>query len=323
MERIALIIAMLGSFFAAPDPGSPGVSGIPAAPAESPRPTAAPSTQPAEGATRPSPEKPATATPAPPVKLETTAEAATTQPTTAAAPPDAATDAALTRFEEANAKLKSLTAKLRYDRFQGLLGDRQRRFGTLSYLAPAIGAGKDSPSSPRKFRIDFDTLLVEKRKDKLDQSFVFDGVWLVERDGSQKTFIKRQVVAPGTPPEKADPLAMGEGPFPLPMSAKKADILRKFTAAMVEPAKDDPAHSVHLQLTPRAGQRMSYTRVDLWCDKETMSLVRLATEDESENKSVIEITDRKLDATIDPVVFDTSEPKEDGWRVEVKPWEGK
>lgn len=296
MGRILYIIALIGGLFASPE-ANEKVSDLVAF-ADTPA-----ATQPSTAA---APDKPATA------------ESPTTKPAL-----DAATDEALTRFEAANAKMKSLTAKLVYDRYQGLLGDRQRRFGTITYAAPVADAGAGKPDARRRFRIEFDSLLVEKRKDKVEQSFVFDGTWLVERDGQQKTFIKRQVIAPGTPPEKADPLAMGEGPFPLPMSAKKADILKRFNATLTPLEKGDPASTLRFTLTPRPGQRVSYTSVDIWCDKETMSIVRLQTQDESENKSVIELTDRKLDAPLDAAAFDTAEPKQDGWRVEVKPWEAK
>lgn len=309
MGRILYIIALISGLFASPE-ANENARGIVAF-AESPA-----LTQPSAAA----PDKPATAAPAPPATLETT----TTVESPASKPAlDSATDDALTRFEAANAKMKSLTAKLVYDRYQGLLGDRQRRFGTITYAAPSADAGAEKPEARRRFRIEFDSLLVEKRKDKVEQSFVFDGTWLVERDGQQKTFIKRQVIAPGTPPEKADPLAMGEGPFPLPMSAKKADILKRFNASLTPLEKSDPANTLRLTLTPRAGQRMSYTSVDIWCDKETMAIVRMQTQDESENKSVIELNDRKLDSAVDAAAFDTAEPKQDGWRVEVKPWEQK
>lgn len=310
MGRILYILALISGLFASPEADEQASDLI--ALADTPA-----ATQPSTTA---APDKPATAAPAPPTKLETTtaAESPATKPAF-----DAATEEALTRFEAANAKMKSLTAKLVYDRYQGLLGDRQRRFGTIIYAAPVVDATADKPEARRRFRIEFDSLLVEKRKDKVEQSFVFDGTWLVERDGQLKTFIKRQVVAPGTPPEKADPLAMGEGPFPLPMSAKKADILKRFTASLTPLEKGDPANTLRITLTPRPGQRMSYTSVDIWCDKETMSIVRLQTQDESENKSVIDLTDRKLDAVIDASAFDTAEPKQDGWRVEVKPWEQK
>lgn len=227
----------------------------------------------------------------------------------------------LGKIEARSRHTKTLHAKLRYDRVQGLVGDRQRRFGTLVYDA----------GPPSRFSVHFDYLLVDRRLDRQDRWYVFDGQWLVERYDQDKLFIKRQVVAPDTPDtpdskgngsEQADLLALGEGPFPVPVTTNKARILERFEVAVIEPAEDDPSNSLHLQLTPKPTHPSPFTRIDLWYDRATLLPARARTVDDSENESTIELSDLKVNDAVLPQLLDTSVPTEPGWRVEVKPWEG-
>ncbi len=231
-----------------------------------------------------------------------------TQPADATSP--AASDW-LDRIQQKSSQIKSLQADLRYDRNQGLVGDKQRRFGSLVFQA----------GPPKKYAIHFDRLLVDGRLDKQDRWYIFDGQWLVERLDAEKQFIKRQIVAPGAPADKADPLDLGEGPFALPITAKKDRILQRFSVAVIDAEKDDPVNSVHLKLTPRENFKSDYTQIDMWYDRESLLPVRVRTLDESENETVILMTKPRVNEPVDDKVFDTGEPKGDGWRIDTTPWE--
>ncbi len=219
----------------------------------------------------------------------------------------------LGKIERAASKIRTLQAKLRYDRTQGLVGDHQRRFGRLIYFT----------GPPARFVIHFDYLLVDRRLDREDRSYIFDGQWLIERYDKEKLFIRRQVAPapqPGDDRSSADLLALGQGPFPLPVSQKKDQVLERFEVTLVEPADSDPANSVHFHLTPKHDHDHQLTQVDLWYDRDTLLPVRIATLDESENESVVEITQPKLNVAVDPAVVDTTAPQDLAWRVEVIPW---
>ena len=84
----------------------------------------------------------------------------------------------------------------------------------------------------------FDTLIVADRRESIGQHYAFDGQWVVEKTPADKQFTKRQVVPPG---EDFDPLRIGEGPFPVPVGQRKADILDRFDAEIL-PAT--PAHEL-------------------------------------------------------------------------------
>ena len=64
-------------------------------------------------------------------------------------------DAFMDQIEQHSKQIKTLKAKLRYDRIQGLLGDEQRRFGRLSYAA----------GPPARFAIHFDKRVTDGESD--------------------------------------------------------------------------------------------------------------------------------------------------------------
>jgi hypothetical protein len=220
-------------------------------------------------------------------------------------------DAWLDKLEAQSKKTKTLTAKVRYDRIQNLLGDEQRRFGKLIYEA----------GPPAKFAVHFESLLVGKALRPQNRWYVFDGRWLVEKLEDKKQFFKWQVVAPDAKPEDADPLGVGRGPFVLPVALKKDLLLKRFDVSLVAAeAEGDPKNSVHLLLKPKAGQRSSFTEIHLWYDRDTLLPQRARTLDESKNESIIDLMNVEVNAAIDGNLLDTSEPKEGGWEVQITPW---
>lgn len=242
-----------------------------------------------------------------PTEAETETEAQTQsedeQPPRRVAPE---VDQRLDRIEAAADDLETLTADLRYDRVQGLLGDEQRRFGQFRYRA----------GPPAQFDARFDRLLVDGAARKIDLRYTFDGVWLAERDGQDKTFTRRQLVEAD---EEGSPMRLGSSPFALPLDAKKADILARFDVALADPSDDDPEDTFHLVLTPREGVRIDQTRIDLWYDDNTLLPRRVATVDESQNTSVIVLMKVQVNKALSDNVFDTTPPRGRGWDVQVEP----
>jgi len=248
---------------------------------------------------------------------QTSATQPATQPADAVAvekPVDPAVIELLDRIEKKSGAIKTLQARLVFDRIQGLLGDTQRRLGSLVYVA----------GPPAKFSAHFDELRVDGRSEKKNRWYIFDGTWLVEKlaDTNPKQFLKRQIVPPDAKPEQANPLALGGGPFVLPINMNRKLVLERFRVTL--PAEDkakDPAHTVHLLLKPLADPRSEVTAIDLWYDRESLLPVKVRTfAQDSENESIILLKDHKLNAELDAQTIDTSEPKETGWEVSVTPW---
>jgi hypothetical protein len=161
------------------------------------------------------------------------------------------------------------------------------------------------------------------------------------------------VVPPG---QKFDPLKIGEGPFPLPIGQKAADITKRFEVELLPPAagleagadadatdkqaadklKEFVSGSSHIRLKPRpaAADDESFTQIDLWYrrDKDGALLPRMArTVDKTKNISVVQLINvavqkagepKNEGAAVPAEVLDTTVPARDsGWNVEIAPWQ--
>lgn len=136
---------------------------------------------------------------------------------------DQLTNDLLDAIEESGQTIGTMQAAVIYDRRFLLQGDQHIRTGNLFFQAV------DQPDAPalRRFAIAFDRLFVDQVMRTESQRFVFDGRWLVERDDASKQFIAREVAPPGA---AFDPLRLGEGPMPIPLGQRKADILSRYDA---------------------------------------------------------------------------------------------
>lgn len=218
------------------------------------------------------------------------------------------------RVERETAKIKTLRAKVRYDRVQELQGDEQRRFGKLLFVA----------GPPAKFAVHFHLIIADDAPRKLDRWIIFDGEWLVERDNFGKKFVKTQVAPPDAKKPRVDPLALGEGPFAMPIGAKKELILKRFNVKLVDPdEEEDPPDTVHLRLTAWPERDIEYDRIDLWYSRKTLLPVRASTRQTgSRDKHIFHLMgEPKVNGKTTADEIDTSAPKGRGWHVEVTPWE--
>ena len=211
------------------------------------------------------------------------------------------------RFDQ----VKSLRAEVSYERTDGLgiLDAREKRQGSFVF----------ETGPPARFSVHFDKLTVDGRPARTNMWYIFDGRWIVERNEQEKIFIKRQIVPPDAP-AATDPLATGNGPFFLPITAKKSQILRRFEPTIVTPNDRDPPNTVHLQLIPKPGRRMEIARVDLWYDRTTLVPIRVETLDDVPNQQIVTVKNISFDEPIKPKRLDVSRPRGKGWRVTVEPY---
>ena len=271
-----------------------------AQPAESDAPTTAPASQPA--ASQPAASQPATQ----PVVAS--------QPESSQSQPDEnSPETWLERIEAAAGDVTTLTAKLRYDRNQLLLGDEQRRFGTLVYQA----------GPPPMFEVHFDKKFVDGAWTQPDLYYIYDGQWLLKRDHENKTAVRYQLVPDQDDDEQANPaeqvrgqMELGEGPFPIPLNLKKDRVLEKFEVQVQPAHEDDPTNSVHLTLTPRENHNTDLTAIDLWFDRDTLQPTSVSTLDDSETQTVVNLSEIVTNAELTDKAFDTSLPIEPGWQID-------
>jgi hypothetical protein len=225
-------------------------------------------------------------------------------------PDDGSAEAWLDRIEQAATDVKSLTADLRYDRNQLLLGDEQRRFGTLVYEA----------GPPPKFEVHFDRKMVDGHWTQPDLYYIYDGHWLLKRDHENKAAVRYQLVPDdaeaGRTGGTGGAMELGEGPFPIPLNLKKDRVLAKFQAKVIPATEDDPGNSVHLQLTPREDNDTDLTTVDLWFHRDSLLPVSVSTLDDSETQTIVRLTETKTNPQLPELSFDTSLPTEPGWQTD-------
>lgn len=236
----------------------------------------------------------------------------------------ASADEVLEALETADRGIGSLVAQVLYDRELALAGDRQQRVGML-YFVSRPGEKPDTPD--RRFAIDFSELAVGGRRQSERQTFIFDGQWLLEKHWSEKEYVRRQVVPPG---ERFDPLRIGEGPMPIPIGQRRADILARYEVEMLPPEagledeelKAFAARSVQLRLKPR-DERDEFREVRLWYRREPDGrlLPRMArTVNHNDDVAVVRLVSPRLNEPVPEEVLDTRPPAD--WNGTIQPYRG-
>lgn len=142
-------------------------------------------------------------------------------------------DDLLLALQFADRGLKTLQSDVVFDKLNDALGDRQIRRGRLWFQTEG---STDAAKAPRrKFAVHFTSLQLDDKLTNQDQHLVFDGEWFIEKNPGQKQFKKRQVVPSG---QTIDPLKIGEGPFPIPIGQKRAEILKRYSAELLPATAD-------------------------------------------------------------------------------------
>lgn len=234
------------------------------------------------------------------------------------------TDELLTILESAGSALRTLQADVRWTKQFGEItgGDEKHlREGKLFFESLPLTVDEANPTAPkylRKFQVDFQNETVDNVRHDKPVTYVFDGQMFVERQPKEKQVLRRQVVPTG---QTIDPLAVGEGPFPLPIGQQKSKILERFDAQLL-PAGDDfaggkppasLADTYQLKLTPKKGsdEAKQFQSVRIWYRKADL-LPRLArTIDRDDSKTEVFLTDMTIDKPLPAGVFDTNRPA--GW----------
>jgi hypothetical protein len=303
---------------------------FPAPAAAKPAPTPAPA---------PTPTAPAPTAPGIPLSKPEATPAAAPAAAPAAPPaplpaPKLGVDELLTKLETADKDLRTLTASIQYVKVfpdaQG--GDKHTRRGTISFmnLDPGLATGKPR----RMFAVTFNELIIDTTRRVEPRSFVFDGSWLVERDDVAKQFFTRRVVAPGS---DADPMRIGEGPLPLPIGQRRADITGRFDVATVSPLENVPqgeqfaklrellADTHQLKLLPKAGTpgARDYREIRLWYRTSDLIPVFAQSTTADGSKHEVFLLNTKRNEALTTETFSTAEPKKsDGWTVDVAEFRG-
>lgn len=236
----------------------------------------------------------------------------------------------LDALERAGDDVRTLQAKVIYDRRFKLQGDRHVRRGSLLFRNDADrsntpGAGAPGAPRTRTFAILFDELQIDTRLEKSPQTWVFDGRWLVEIRQNEKQFIKREIARPGEP---FDPLKIGEGPMPIPIGQKADEIERRYHAELTEPRSGLPGNwnfpawfdeTWQIVLTPRAPDDDEFAVIRLWYEKQSL-LPRMAfTVNRGGDESIVFLENVTKNQPLPRERLSVEEPPAGaGWQVQIE-----
>lgn len=159
-----------------------------------------------------------------------TDQAAAQQPS----PMFASADELLDALETADEGLRTLQADIVYIRVKAQAAVVETRVGDLYFVSEPAPGGQGGRNR-RRFALDFQQKVTGGVKDTTRSVIMFDGQRLYDKDFGGKILIVRQVVNPNDPAAaQRDPMRLGEGPLPIPIGQKKADIVKLYEAELVE-----------------------------------------------------------------------------------------
>jgi outer membrane lipoprotein-sorting protein len=199
---------------------------------------------------------------------------------------DSKVDDVLDALQASGHSVKSFSAGLKVNDYDAGTDSEVNRFGKLMFSIkpdgnPVLHVLLDHKQAGGK------KLVAEKKE------YLLDDGWLIDRDAEIKVETRRQVSPPG---QKVDLFQLGKGPFPLPIGQDKAEVHKQFDVTKVDPAKDDPADSVHLLLKPNAGSPLAgrFLTVDVWANVKTQMPMRVKTVDDKHNERTVDFIDLKV-----------------------------
>ncbi len=253
--------------------------------------------------------------------------------------------ALLDALAERDKSTGTLTGAVRYTVINALQNDKQMRYGKLAILNPENDA-ESRPPEPgqapdgRKYAVSFTTLEIDQRQEKIQEQYIFDGRWFVERLPEEKQFNKRELVPAG---QTLDPMElMRDAPFWVSLGRDQDRLLASYDAEIeprTEGLLDNPdfpelkfladlphvLHTTQLKLTPKPGSGFEddWEWVRIWIDNDTLLPSLYIKSEWTGDLQIVELFGVKTNEPIPAEVFDTTSPPEDsGWRVQISRWRG-
>jgi outer membrane lipoprotein-sorting protein len=222
----------------------------------------------AVAADKPATDKPAPSPPAQAAPANGNTNAAAAPGAAGAISNDSSIDQILDALDARGRNLQAFTADVSLTEGDPALANEVTRRGKVLY--------QDQQGKAR-LRVTFETRETGTRTFNEKVEYLLQDGWLTDRTYDPKRIeVRRQVLRPG---EKINLLKLGEGPFPLPIGQKKEKVHEQFEVKKPAPAKDDPAGTIHVQLTPKPGTNLArkFDVIDVWVDAKTNMPARIDT----------------------------------------------
>jgi len=240
----------------------------------------------------------------------------------------------LDALAQRDADIQTMRGAVRYTIIKTLAADLQQRSGTLFIRSvEREGAGRS-----QEYAVSFRTLVLDNRAMDIQEHYIFDGRWFVERLYEERQFNKRELAASG---ETLDPMAlMSEAPYWVSLGRQSERVLRSYDLSLEDATEwlaTNAEHTAlthlaprveghhHLRMVPRPGSEAEddWESVRIWFDPETLLPTLYVKSDWSGDLQIVELFGIELNEPLDPSLFDTrTPPPESGWRVQIAPWRG-
>lgn len=188
--------------------------------------------------------------------------------------PDSSVNEVLTALDEVGKDLKSFSANVTLREKDKISQDSWKRTGTAVYQL--------KPDGNARFRVTFLKRVQDELSQDQRQDYLLEDNWLTDRNYPKKLETRMQMAKPG---ERINLFKLGEGGhFPLPIGQAPQDVLRMFGVEKGAAAKDDPAGTVHLRLTPKPNTEFARKLkiIDVWVDLTSNMPRRIDTVDANE-----------------------------------------
>ena len=240
---------------------------------------------------------------------------------------DPATLTLLDAMDAQSLSLQNFTARIRMDVYDDLADETEKRFGRVYLVMPPPAGPESGPIQHRRAAIVFERSVEPsgRARERLEHFVLADGV-LSDYDHEAKRLVRRRVVDPGA---RRDPLRLGEGPIPLPIGQRKADILKYFE---VTPAPPIPPRVfkgaegvVGMHLVPRLGSEMAdarkITAIDLWVGKTDYLPIAVEVHERDGDRTSVRFFDPSINAGITDEGrrwLDAPDVDPTVWRIEYK-----
>lgn len=227
---------------------------------------------------------------------------------------DSSIDQILDALDARGREFKTFTANVKLAESATDFGDTTTRAGKVVY--------QDQGNGQARIRVSFDTIQRNDAKpinEKLDYELI-DGK-LIDRNYKTRNQITQQVIRPG---QKIDLFKLGQGPFPLPIGQPKDAVHQEFEVKKIDPAKDDPASTIHLQLIPKPNTRLArkMKTIDAWVETKSHMPIRIATRDTNETTDrTTDLSDVQINPAVSDQDFDLGKLPDPNWNVTDQPFQ--
>ena len=228
-------------------------------------------------------------------------------------------DALLTAVERTSDSLRDFRANITLETTDDVTGDTERRLGQLVFVQ------EEGKPATRRFAVVFEKFIDGSgRMDERPVRYIYADGWLTEADFKQRTLVRRQLARAG---EQYDPLKPGEGPVPLPIGQRRADVLARFDASLAT-APDatlllkSARPMVGVRLKPKPGMAdRDLVEASVWYDAQSLVPVGVEAQRKS-GRTVVSLRDATMNGGIDAAqqaLLSLAEKVTTGWRVDERP----